>query len=145
MRCGMIVSNLGARLSAVRKSEGLSQEQMSERLEISRSTYQYYERGERDVPAYVLQNAFTKFDIDPLWLLMGESEDGIDRRTKEVLNAYRKILLAIETRIEALNLRLSQEKKCDAAEFILTEILEARSDDFEIGAAKIDGVLRLIK
>ena len=141
----MIVSELGLRLAAVRKSEGLSQEQMSERLKVSRSTYQYYERGERDVPAFVLQNAYINFDIDPLWLLMGESEDGIDRRTKEIVKAYRKILLAIYSRVEALELNISIEKKCDAAEFILTEILETRTDEPEIGTTKIDSVLRLIR
>ena len=50
----MTVTGLGSRLAAVRSMANLSQEAMAQRLDISRSAYQYYERGERDITGTLL-------------------------------------------------------------------------------------------
>ncbi len=61
------------RLKILRKSWELTQKNMAARIEIAVSTYQYYERGERDIPSRVLHR-ITTFGVNPNWLLTGEGE-----------------------------------------------------------------------
>lgn len=61
---------LSDRIKIVRKEWGFSQKQMAERLGIGVSTYQYYERNEREIPAKLL-TALTTYGVDPTWLLLG--------------------------------------------------------------------------
>ena len=97
---------------------------MAERLHVSRSAYQYYERGERDLPGSLLLKVFQEFEADPLWVLEGDIEAGISRREQELARAYRKIGLAIEHRIKARGLSVPDEKKWDAIEFLFAEFLK---------------------
>ena len=60
----------------------LSQEAMAQRLDISRSAYQYYERGERDITGTLLLRVFQEFDVDPLWILEGDTEHGKKSATR---------------------------------------------------------------
>ena len=68
----MAVSGLGHRLAAVRNMARLSQEETSQALGISRSAYQNYERGQRNLTAQLLLEVYEKFDVDPLWMLEGD-------------------------------------------------------------------------
>ena len=68
-----ILSELFTRLKILRKAWGLSQKNMAIRVDIAVSTYQYYERGERDVPSEVLYKLIT-YGVKPDWLLTGEGE-----------------------------------------------------------------------
>lgn len=120
----MTVEGLGHRLSAIRRQEKLSQEEMAERLHVSRSAYQYYERGERDLPGSLLLKVFQEFEADPLWVLEGDIEAGMSRRVKELARAYRKIGLAIEHRIKDRGLSVPDEKKWDAIDFLFAEFLK---------------------
>ncbi len=63
---------IGERLKVVRKTLDLSQKEMADRLGIATSTYQYYERGERDVPAYLIYRLAALFEVSPVWLLTGK-------------------------------------------------------------------------
>ena len=49
-------------------------------ISIATSTYQYYERGERDIPLSVLQKIITTFKVNHSWLLTGEGEMFIDNK-----------------------------------------------------------------
>ncbi|QDC07872.1 helix-turn-helix transcriptional regulator [Oceanicola sp. D3] len=143
----MAVSGLGHRLAAVRNMARLSQEEMSQALGISRSAYQNYERGQRDLTAQLLLEVYEKFDVDPLWMLEGDSEDGKDRRHEEIATAYRKIGIAVERRIMDRGLSVTPEKKWDAIEFLFDEVLNADALSGESGApdtTRIDSVLRLV-
>ena len=62
----------------VRKRCGLSQKKMAAMLGIATSTYQYYERGERDTPAHIFCKLVTMFKVSPRWLLTGEGEMFMD-------------------------------------------------------------------
>lgn len=62
---------LGLRLASLRKKAGKSQKEMAKSLDIATSTYQYYERGERDIPATVLKK-ITRFGVTLEWLIFGE-------------------------------------------------------------------------
>ncbi len=143
----MTVLGLGARLSAVRRQAKLSQEEMAEKLGVSRSAYQYYERGERDLTGSLLLKVFEQFGVDPLWILEGDSETGMSRRELEISQAYRNIGLAVENRINESNLVVSTDKKWDAIDFLFAEFLEAeQSQPVEVApdAQRIDSILRLV-
>lgn len=143
----MTVIGLGNRLSAVRSQAHLSQEEMAQRLQISRSAYQYYERGQRDLTGSLLLKVFQEFDVDPLWMLEGDTETGKSRRHDEVTQTYRKIGVAVEHRINERSLSVTPEKKWDAIDFLFAEFLN--SDAFD-GAQntpdtqRIDSILGLV-
>ncbi|MFT6530956.1 MAG: transcriptional regulator with XRE-family HTH domain [Limimaricola cinnabarinus] len=143
----MTVEGLGHRLSAIRRQAELSQEEMAERLGISRSAYQYYERGERDLTGSLLLKVFRLFDVDPLWVLEGDSENGVSRREREISQAYRKIGLAVERRIEDRGLPVAPAKKWDAIDFLFFEFLQSEPAvvvDTTPDTHRIDSVLRLV-
>ncbi len=125
----------------------LSQEEMSHALGISRSAYQNYERGQRDLTAQLLLEIYEKFDVDPLWMLEGDSEDGKSRRHEEIATAYRKVGIAVERRIIDRDLNVTPEKKWDAIMFLFDEVLSTDALANEGSApdiTRIDSVLRLI-
>jgi len=64
---------LGNRLKEIRGYWQLSQKEMDVKIGISTSAYQYYERGERDVPSGVLIK-ITTYGVNSRWLLTGEGE-----------------------------------------------------------------------
>lgn len=63
---------LSWRLKKLRMALKKTQREMAESLDIAVSTYQYYERGERDVPGKVLVKIASS-GISPSWLLTGQS------------------------------------------------------------------------
>ena len=147
LRLRMTVEGLGHRLSAIRRQEKLSQEEMAERLHVSRSAYQYYERGERDLPGSLLLKVFHEFEADPLWILEGDIEPGISRREREIAKAYRKIGVAIEHRISERGLSVPDEKKWDAIDFLFAEFLKEdplNKNDTALDTPRIDRILGLV-
>jgi len=143
----MTVEGLGHRLSAIRRQEKLSQEEMAERLHVSRSAYQYYERGERDLPGSLLLKVFQEFEEDPLWVLEGDVEPGMSRREREMARAYRKIGLAIEHRVGERGLYVPNEKKWDAIDFLFAEFLKEdplNKNETALDTQRIDRILGLV-
>lgn len=63
---------LSDRIIRLRKAKGLSQQEFSSRVGISRGAFQYYERGERDLPSTVLNDISKAFSDDPNRILNGE-------------------------------------------------------------------------
>lgn len=78
------ISGLGERLSTLRKAAGLSQSELAERLGISRSSYQYYERNERDLPSSLLLRICELFDDDAHRILTGQPSELVMRRIEEI-------------------------------------------------------------
>ena len=143
----MTVTGLGHRLAAVRNMAHLSQEEMSQKLGISRSAYQNYERGQRDLTAQLLLAIYAAFDVDPLWMLEGDTDAGKSRRHEAIAVAYRKIGIAVERRIIERGLNVAPEKKWDAIEFLFDEFLNTDAsavEGREPDSMRIDSVLRLV-
>lgn len=143
----MTVPGLGHRLAAVRSEANLSQEEMAQRLGTSRSAYQYYERGQRDLTASLLLKVYEEFDVDPLWMLEGDTADGKNRRHEQIAAANRKIGIAVERRIIDRGLTVTPEKKWDAIDFLFDEFLNTdvlAADGEEPDTTRIDSVLRLV-
>jgi len=90
-------SELYVRLKALRKAWGFSQKKMAIRANIAISTYQYYERGERDTPSEILY-LLTTYGVNAEWLLTGEGEmfqryvEGDEPEISELLKKARKVL-----------------------------------------------------
>lgn len=145
--CKMTIQGMGDRLAAVRSMAKLSQEDMSRRLNISRSAFQNYERGQRDLTAELLFKIYEDFDVDPLWMLEGDTESGKSRRYDEVTQAYRKIGLAVEHRIKKRDLTVTPEKKWDAIDFLFAEFLNTDALGGEVhepDTKRIDSILGLV-
>lgn len=58
-----------ARLKALRKRLGKSQEEMAVLLSLSTKGYQRYERGEREIPAITVDRAHEHLGVNPRWLM----------------------------------------------------------------------------
>ncbi len=66
--------DFGQRLKYIRKAAGLTQDEVSLRLSIDRSTYAYYELG-KTTPTYsTLLYICDMFNLNVGWLLTGEGE-----------------------------------------------------------------------
>lgn len=72
-----INAQIGRRLAAVRAKEGLIQTEFAERLGITSRAYINYERGEREIPAALLISLLNAFGVDPLWVLVGPSDEPV--------------------------------------------------------------------
>jgi transcriptional regulator with XRE-family HTH domain len=73
MSTGKPYKDAGKRLIVIKKALSLDQKGMAEKLGISRSTYQHYERGERSARGWVLEKLIS-FGVNPVWLLTGEGQ-----------------------------------------------------------------------
>jgi transcriptional regulator with XRE-family HTH domain len=73
------------RLKAVRKRLGKSQAAMAKLLKLSTSGYQNYERGERELPATVIDRAQDELGVNPAWLWDGVGD--MFRTPKRVVSA----------------------------------------------------------
>ena len=65
------LSLLGKRLKEIRKAWGLTQKEIAQRLSVSLTSYQYYERGEREVPSTFV-NRLSACGVSPLWFIAGK-------------------------------------------------------------------------
>lgn len=68
---------MGARLARVRANSGLNQIDFAGRIGIHPRAYANYERGERELPAMVIQAVVEALRIDPLWLLSGPGSEPV--------------------------------------------------------------------
>lgn len=75
-------AEMGRRLEAVRQLSELTQTAFAERLGVTQRAYANYERGERELPSFLLRTISETFQIDPLWLLVGPGESPIALRSK---------------------------------------------------------------
>lgn len=64
--------NIGVRLQEERKRLGLNQEQMAEKLCISKRTQAGYEAGTSDPSAFYLNRAAAELGFDVLYIVTGE-------------------------------------------------------------------------
>jgi transcriptional regulator with XRE-family HTH domain len=70
------------RLRPLRKAWCLTQKEMAIRAGIAVSTYQYYERGTKNIPSEVL-SLLTTFGVSAEWLLTGKGEMFQSQKEKE--------------------------------------------------------------
>ena len=143
----MLKSYMGDRIASVRNEAGLSQEQMASRLQVSRSAYQYYERGERDLPSTILYKICQEFKVDPSWILEKRHKSNRSPMQEILLGSYQKVAMAVDQRIDDLKLEIPLSKKWEVINFLYDEFydLDQRDlGDHEPDVNTIDRVIKLV-
>lgn len=82
----------------------MSQSDMAAALEVSRSSYQYYERDERDLPSSLLLKVSELFKDDAHRLLTGQPSPLVLRKIEEI-SRY------VDEQIEDMDINLSTESR----------------------------------
>ena len=72
------LSLLGERLKGIRKAWGVTQKEMAQRLSVSLTSYQHYERGEREVPSTFV-NRLSACGVSPLWFIVGKGPMSLEK------------------------------------------------------------------
>lgn len=116
---------LGLRMSQVRKACGMSQEEFSAKLAISRSAYQNYERAEREVPSSVVAKLVDQFDLDPLWLMFDDGDRRVIERNSEIGTRYDFLFAFIDERVVSLGRSISRKNKLALAHQLDAEYASA--------------------
>jgi transcriptional regulator with XRE-family HTH domain len=120
---------VGARLAKIRKQEGLSQLEMASALDIAVRTYQSYEHGVRELPSSMSTRLHKRFQIDPIWLMEGETAAS-QRRTNAVdQTAWIQAFSALDEALSQTKLTISTEKKVELIRILYLEIVENGSMD----------------
>lgn len=133
------ISSLGDRLAALRKAAGLSQNDLADRLEVSRSSYQYYERNERDLPASLLLKLCQIFDDDAHRILTGSP-------SPLVLNRIEEIASLVEERLEDLDMDISTQARWRVISKVLKDSFRLRPAATQSADShEIDSLLRMIR
>lgn len=91
------VTEFAARLSALRKARGMTQEEMSEALNISLEHLSKMERGKRKPSIDLIVAMACYFHVSTDYLLMGKNHDRVDSRTKllDVITQLTEIVKSI--------------------------------------------------
>ncbi len=86
---------IGARLQEERKRLGLNQEQMAEKISISKRTQAAYEAGTSDPSSVYLSKAAAELGLDVLFVVTGAraiaGSTTLDLSEAEILHQYRAI------------------------------------------------------
>ncbi|MDO5646328.1 helix-turn-helix domain-containing protein [Paracoccus sp. (in: a-proteobacteria)] len=130
---------LGDRIETLRKAAGLSQAQFAEQLGISRSAFQYYERGERDLPAQLLLKICELFDDDAHRLLTGGPSPLLLSR----IDYFAHLL---DARLEDLDISITPEARQRVLMKVLKDDLRAHPNRTENDdAEEMDSLIRMVR
>lgn len=101
---------LTARLLSLRKKRGLSQQEISKRLGVARTTYASYEQGTREPDIGTLQKLADFFEEDLNWLITGERNNvSLDDQKRILLDRFDKLSEEDQQVILDLSERLKKE------------------------------------
>lgn len=103
------------RIKRVRKSAKLTQYDIAKKLEIAPSTYQYYERGERQPNADFLINLIVSFGVNSAWLLLGEGNmNSAGMKYLDLdLSLLKEVIVGVEEELKEKKRMLTPEKKAE--------------------------------
>lgn len=96
------------RLAHLREKAGLSQQELSARLGMARTTYAGYENGSREPDFKTLDKIAEYFGESVEWLLTG-SHNGLSQEDKELISEFSKLNDGDQTYILELIRRLKKE------------------------------------
>ena len=115
-------TEFAARLSTLRKAQGMTQEEMAEALNISLEHLSKMERGKRKPSIDLIIAMACYFHVSTDYLLMGKDHDKMDSHTKplDVVTQMTEIAkgLKICTRSYIPILSVITDKKCNLPNFI---------------------------
>ena len=82
------VNKMNARIEAVRKHEGLTQEQFADRINLSRNYLWMLENGSRTPSDRTIKDICDKFGVREAWLRTGEGEMFVQDTQSEQVAAF---------------------------------------------------------
>lgn len=88
---------IGERLKNLRKALGLTQQEFSDKLKVSRSNIATYEVGKNNPAEAVINLICREFNVSETWLRTGEGEMFVERTRDDELAAFMDELLAEES------------------------------------------------
>jgi transcriptional regulator with XRE-family HTH domain len=96
---------LAGRLKEMRLTEKLSQKAMADELRVALSTYQYYERGEREIPSDFIVRLVKRFNVNPMWLFDGSGEmlkapSGLSLRIMTIRDTFKLSVVEMAMKID---------------------------------------------
>jgi|GEM_PF-1297933 len=144
----------GRRIDEVRRANRLSEDAFAASLETSKSSLRRYVRGDRAVPAEFITRLCVRYEIDPRWLLLGWGSAKSHLETPQPgaateavdLDLMREVIRALESFLDSERLRLSPEKKAEAA-VTLYELIRAEQPASRgtIDISRYHNVIRLAR
>ncbi|NPA14255.1 MAG: helix-turn-helix transcriptional regulator [Aquificae bacterium] len=68
------LKEIGQRLKEWRNKQGLTQQELAQKLGVARQTIASWEIGMTDIPNWALKKLKEEFDLDLNWLIAGENQ-----------------------------------------------------------------------
>lgn len=123
---------MGERFNSIRLREGLTQNAYSEVLGISRRACQLYVKGEREVPASILNALYEKFGVDPIWMLRGIARDGLSEPDERLIDNVLKISLSLPAIFLKYGVPFSSVRMSGLIKFALKNLVDAYGLDIDL-------------
>lgn len=126
---------IGSRLLEVRQELGFSQKEIGVKLDLPWRTYQNYEVGIREVSASMICKMYRVFNVDPIWLLLGDGQRYRQDDHQILMNTVENI-----ERIESqLKLNIEPKKKAQ----VLLIIYEREKAGDAISENELENLVKL--
>lgn len=116
---------VGRRLVRIRKEAGLSQAAMAAALDVAPRTYQSYEVGAREVPGALYPRLRRLFNVDPAWLMEGETAGPIRRQNVLDDEIWTRAYIAVEEAISQAKAEIPALKKLKITRSVYEELLDS--------------------
>ena len=135
----------GERLALLRKSRGLTQNEMADLLGVSRPAYRNYENGMRDIPASALIALREQLNIDPIAML-----DASDRKFSEVsphFNIVRNMAQELDQLLDQKKSMLTNEEKWELLQFVYDDFMSYKymlQPEYNEGKSRMDDFVKLM-
>lgn len=110
-----LLVQMGRRLAHVREKSGLKQIPFAETLQVSQGGYNTYERGQREIPVRVLRTLYTKFNVNPVWMMTGEG----GMFNQDVVDLYHQISVQVDNFIGQGSLTVEPDKRLKLVRFLI--------------------------
>ncbi len=110
-----LLIQMGKRLAMIRENSGLKQIPFAEALEVSQGGYNTYERGQREIPVRVLRALYTKFNVNPVWMMTGEGSP----YNRDTVDLYHDVTNQVDAFIVRENCQVEPDKRLKLIRFLI--------------------------
>ncbi len=121
--------SIGKRISEIRKSEGLSQEDFGKRIGLSRSIIGCYEKDIRNVSDRTIRDICFNFNVNENWLRHGTGEKNtIPKEINDLTKALAEISLSDNAQLHSITSKLVSldEKYLNLIENLIDALIEKK-------------------
>lgn len=140
-------SALGGRLEQIQKQQGLTQGELCELLNVSRTSLQLYIKGKRDIPVSALAKLFDKYSVDPVWMMYGDEKGGLTSFERSFFEQLQEIDEKLRKKLADRNIQLNQSIRLKVIKHVYS-VLKISSgkgiDQVKILGESLDTALELV-